>query len=490
MWQLKSRIEGVRQLSKEKFLRKVARRLSVVRLISLKLVDILRRLLAVTQTLLNRRDLGDTLRFFGVISDVVTRYERKFKQPSEQSEGLSAYNQAVEEVQRANGGNGWEAASIAAKTAAQIQLKFRGVLGPIKNLRIIGPSITESIGHLASALSLAVGLRNLGLDSTENEYLVLSSGTPNPDYLQLWSEHVTLFDNGEGLGIGTLLEETLWPWTQSVLFSETSEGAMFLPEAKNLLHVEWERHQKGPLLSMQPEQIEAGDEFCKTLNVDPAAPLVTIHVRNGVWGVEGARNARFDSYAGAIEYLLSKGFTVVKLGNSTIGSVAFEHGFIDLQVHGHAHSWLENYFLAKSSFLIGTTSGPILMAWTFGVPILWTNAPDLNATIYYPNSLVVPKLVRSPRGRVLSLEELSDSRFSNSDADIQHLPDSRGATGYSWVDNSESMILAATKEMISNLALGTTLDRRQEQAREMILSSGLSACTPISQAFLREHSNF
>jgi putative glycosyltransferase (TIGR04372 family) len=241
---------------------------------------------------------------------------------------------------------------------------------------------------------------------------------------------------------------------------------------------------------MPLNQIEAGDEFCKTISVDPAAPVVTIHVRNAPWGAEGARNARFDSYVRAIEYLLSKGFTVVKIGNSTIGPFAFEHGFIDLQNHGKAHSWLENYFLAKSSFLIGTNSGPILMPWTFGVPVLLTNTPNLNSTFYFPNSLVIPKLVRSPKGRVVSLEELSESPFSNAEGDIQHLPDSSGTTGYSWADNSERIILAATKEMISNLALGMKLDRRQEQAKEMVLASGHSACTPISQAFLREHSSF
>lgn len=354
----------------------------------------------------------------------------------------------------------------------------------------MGPSITNSIGHLATTLSLAVGFKKLGLDSTESEFLVLSSGTPNPDYLQLWKEHVTLFDNGGGRGVSTLIEDTLWPWTQNVLFSETSRTAMFLDEALNLLHIEWERSQKAPLLKIQSSLIKTGDDFCESLNIDSAKPVVSVHIRTGPWGTEGARNGELRTYAKAIEHLLAEGFTVVKLGNAKTPPVLFEHGFIDLQLHGLEHSWLENYFLSKSAFAIVTSSGPMHMAWTFGVPILWTNTPNLNATIYYPNSLAIPKLIRSPKGQVLSIEELAESPFSNSDSDIQHLPDSRGNTGYTWVDNSESELLAATKEMIETLEAGIKLDRKQEKAGEMVMASGLSAVTPISRFFLGEHSNF
>lgn len=470
--------------------RKVFRLFSTLGLILRGLFGSSFRLAKLAKKLAQQQDLGALVRLFDVLRNVLGHYERNLYELTYSTSGLAEYQRNLQEVQKANYLNDWGAASKSAEAAVQVQRKFRGERSLVRNLRILGPSITSSIGHLATTLSLAVGFRDLGLDSSESEFLVLTSGAPNPDYLQLWEEHVTLFDNEVGQGVAALVEESLWPWTQNVLFSETSRPAMFLSEALNLLHVEWYRSKRDPLLNVPPAVTRAGDDFCERLNIRPDAPVVSIHVRDSPWGNEGARNGRLRAYTKAIKHLLAEGFTVVKLGNSKSGPVVSEPGFIDLRAKGYQHSWLENYFLAKSAFAIVTSSGPMHMAWTFGVPILWTNSPELNSTIFYPDSLVIPKLIRSPEGQVLSLEELAESRFANSDSDIYHIPDSKGATGYSWVDNSESEILAGTKEMIEILKTGMKLDRSQEQAGEMLIASGLKAFTPISRFFLREHSHF
>jgi len=64
-------------------------------------------------------------------------------------------------------------------------------------------------------------------------------------------------------------------------------------------------------------------------------------------------------------------------------------------------------FLAGGArFFLGTTSGPFIVATTFGVPIICANFTPTGEVLYTPNDLFTPKLLRErATGRLMSFEE-------------------------------------------------------------------------------------
>ena len=95
----------------------------------------------------------------------------------------------------------------------------------------------------------------------------------------------------------------------------------------------------------------------------------------------------------------------------------YHPGVVDLTQEKDIPDWLIIYLIAKSRFMIATTSGPIGVAAALGIPILWTNMPDIGKAVFRTKSaLYVPKLVRRPSGDIVSLHETLDSPFGWSDS--------------------------------------------------------------------------
>lgn len=155
------------------------------------------------------------------------------------------------------------------------------------------------------------------------------------------------------------------------------------------------------------------------LNIDPAAPIVTVHVReSGYRSTSGLRqrewddirNARIDTFRAAFRALVKRGYTVVRLGDPTMTPVGMR-GVVDLATSPGRSPWLDAWCTMRSEFLIGCDSGPSWLAVLLGVPLLTVNAVHFR-DLSRPVDRIICKLARNrATGAVLSVSEMLTEDF-------------------------------------------------------------------------------
>ncbi len=111
--------------------------------------------------------------------------------------------------------------------------------------------------------------------------------------------------------------------------------------------------------------------------------LITLHVRDDGWtGVAGGQNFRssnVQNYKPCIEFLVSKGYFVVRVGDKSMMPIEVESSnFCDLTQRTAFVDGDDVILIANSDIYIGTSSGPMSIPILLsGIPVLSVNEPNL-----------------------------------------------------------------------------------------------------------------
>lgn len=204
--------------------------------------------------------------------------------------------------------------------------------------------------------------------------------------------------------------------------------------------------------SLDEEELEKGEKLREAFCIPKNAPVVVLHVREGGYLPElsyhSYRDASIDNYIPALRYLINKGYYIVRLGDKSIKPIPeVLPQFIDSPFHPDYNFLVEPYFIATSEFYIGTTSGPLSLAWGFKKPVLSLNTPLKNWLWGHEKDLYVFKKYYSLKlKRFLTYEEIITSAilfFNRSEQFLQ--------AGIEIVENTSEEILQAVKEMLARL---------------------------------------
>ena len=95
-----------------------------------------------------------------------------------------------------------------------------------------------------------------------------------------------------------------------------------------------------------------------------------LHVREGVGA--SRRDGNIADYLPAIRRIAQAGGWVVRIGDPSMTKMTDVPNLIDC-AHKPRRDWLDVYALGAARFMIGTNSGPVFVAGTFGVPALLSN---------------------------------------------------------------------------------------------------------------------
>lgn len=198
---------------------------------------------------------------------------------------------------------------------------------------------------------------------------------------------------------------------------------------------------------------------CRRAELDAAAmgisadALVTLHVRESSYkrslglperATDVMRNARIATYAEAVDHLIDRGYTVVRIGDPT--AEPFQRaGVVDLARSPRRTEILELWCLSRSRFFIASDSGPYMAALTLGVPTLAVNVTALiGGDPLRPGDRYILKRVRDLRARrILGLDEMLTPEY---------LVGFRDLARYQHIDNTARDISAAVQEMTDALA--------------------------------------
>lgn len=210
-----------------------------------------------------------------------------------------------------------------------------------------------------------------------------------------------------------------------------------------------------PVVQREPEATEARAR-ARALGIADDQAIVALHVREAGFKLgremhnakanardDSSRNARIESFQLAIDWLVSRGFTVVRVGDNSM--TPFDHpGVVDLTQIAPYDSLLEVHCLLRSRFLIAGEAGPSGASYLTNTPLLTVNATDpISSFPIRRHGLFVLKRVRDRQtGRVLGVNDLLTEDYASN---------LRNTTRYQYQDNSPEELLEAVQEMIDDL---------------------------------------
>jgi len=267
-----------------------------------------------------------------------------------------------------------------------------------------------------------------------------------------------------GIGVGTL--------------EDFGPGGRGTPEERAYFGLDLrERCATVPLrLRLAPDREEVARRTAAVLGVD-SRPLVTLHVREGGHAADKgavdrqkdtARNARIETYTEAVDWLVSRGFQVVRIGDPTMTPFR-RPGVVDLATSPVRSLALELWCVLRSAFLVTGDSGPFNLSVLTGVPLLGVNITHLIGA--YPlrphDRSILKHTVDTETGRALSLDAMLTPA---------HLKQRWVEGRYRFLDNSPQEIQAAVEEMVdvtsgAGAARVTAAQRAAREAMSRFLES-------------------
>lgn len=216
------------------------------------------------------------------------------------------------------------------------------------------------------------------------------------------------------------------------------------------------------------QRIRAGRE---ALGLGENSRLVTLHVRESGYKAahgsvdrekDAARNASIESYLPAIDWLVSRGYTVVRFGDPLMTPLTHP-GVVDLATSSHRTPELEIWAVLESRFFIASDSGPYNLSVLSGVPCLAVNMTHHIGG--YPlrahDRYILKHAVDTETGREVGIAEMFTP------AHLKH----RWVPGrFRFVDNTAVEIAAAVQEMETVVGGQASVAPAQQAFRDAVVA--------------------
>ena len=206
---------------------------------------------------------------------------------------------------------------------------------------------------------------------------------------------------------------------------------------------------------------EVAIDFLKQYDLRDGDDFITLHIREMGYDVaDGAqhneRNVNPKIYQKAIDYFLTKGLKVVRIGHEKMSTLEPRKGFIDLTKVNRPGE-VDIFLCASNRFYFGSGSGPYSLSYQFGKPSLITE--QLAFKHARPNGLTDMKQFYDVQtDKVVNFEQLKKL-----DLDTNFAPGPFRENGLRSHEASEDDILNSAKEM-----MGLSFQSKIVQANEQL----------------------
>jgi putative glycosyltransferase (TIGR04372 family) len=241
----------------------------------------------------------------------------------------------------------------------------------------------------------------------------------------------------------------------------------------NLIVDKWEESKRGPIFSLDENNLVNLVRFENQNNIGPDEWHVTFHNRSSPhYAFE--RNVSFESYIPAIEEIISRGGWVIRLGKYDPQSITYSNPkFINYAQSPLSSDRLDLQLLATCKFHLGSSSGVSEIPRMFGKQVLWTNVPGSHNHFKKTHGLMLPMYPR----RIKKTNALCVK--NHLDCDPLFLPPTIlereiSLKSCEWVKNSPDEILDAVREI---LASSTMESNYQTLLRQRLEEHGLTHLT-------------
>lgn len=259
----------------------------------------------------------------------------------------------------------------------------------------------------------------------------------------------------------------------SIRFIECAFPEMLLPQIKRLgllidcydivtamyrrakaysLNAAWGNRES--IARIPAEWVLPGEMALKNLGLPDNVQYVCIHARTGGYSprdehLHSLRNSNIDRYGLAIQFLNSRGFYVIRMGDSSMPPLQSSDMVIDYAHSKEKADWLDLYISSKCHFFLTGPSGAGHMAAVFGRPIVLVNGslPFSFSLSGSPNQVGIPKLlINKQTGRAISFSNILRSPLGG-----YRLTAELESAGVVTIDNTPEDLLETVTEMCARL---------------------------------------
>lgn len=305
---------------------------------------------------------------------------------------------------------------------------------------------TTRIGHLA-VLGMFSFAQELGIVPKTKRYLLMSDEVGN---VEIRNTIANRFISVKSIGKPAWSQlSQFWPICEKMQLVRTHDDFIDQYALWEKVFQNLENSQQlisKTQFSLPEEYVHSSEQEIHRNYQDFNDKFVVMHIRGSRYW-EDRRSQDVKKYLSSIRYLISKGYFVIRVGDTEMTPLEEGPGFLDLTRTKNSSAHLHAFLLSHCRFMIGTTSGPSWIPALFGKPVLMTNATSIGKIMLTtsPGSIYLPKGIVSA-GRKKSLPEILLSRHAYSEVSQKELSNE----DLFLEENSEEEILLATEEMVMN----------------------------------------
>lgn len=293
----------------------------------------------------------------------------------------------------------------------------------------------SNLGHLGS-LGILIKFQELLVDLTQQQTIYLT----NPNLFRIFSH---LFTHKFKTSVNTALKDletpTFWSQFQNLEMIRIKDRFIpFYSMIEEFFNIEPITRSNAPL-SDKSERAQV----LASLNLKPSDRFIALHIRTPM--KNDMRSVVPGNFVKALNLLIDLGYLIVQFGEA--GPSLNVRRMDRLIKIPYKDDWksLQSSIILHSEFLLCTNSGPAVLAWAMGVPVLQTDTVALcrNILTSSEGSIYLPKSFKK-RGAHIALSELVESglgytEYSRSELLRQNIE---------LIDNTETEIFNAVLEML------------------------------------------
>jgi putative glycosyltransferase (TIGR04372 family) len=265
----------------------------------------------------------------------------------------------------------------------------------------------DRIGHLAIEPDCLLKEQALGLIPKRRWFILAPPGrVANRHLLGYWRPRLRIF---EGRIVCFILESMSRWW---IMRHDISHYIRATGKAQAAYRIYSQWGDRPPLLQLTSEDRTWGNSMLARLGLPEGAWFVCVHTREGGFSpideeLHAHRNGCIEATIPAIQEIVRRGGWVVRIGDPSMTPLPQLPNMIDYAHHALKSERLDIILCAKAKFILGSTSGIVLVGSLFGVPCAIANMIPMPDLWYNARDISIPKLLWSERlNRHLRFDEV------------------------------------------------------------------------------------
>jgi putative glycosyltransferase (TIGR04372 family) len=172
--------------------------------------------------------------------------------------------------------------------------------------------------------------------------------------------------------------------------------------------------------------------------------FVCLHVREKKSSNE-IRNVEIKNYLKAIKYIISKGGWVIRIGDPDSSALPQINNLIDYTKSKNRSELIDLVIISQSKFVLGTSSGPNMVANLFNINVLGSNLTEWSHSVSFCKLAIFKHFYSNKINKFLSIKEMLNEPFH-----IQRLGNYTHKD-YELIDNSSEEIKYLVQSELENL---------------------------------------